>query len=178
MDTFQIIVGGITILGFILQVFGILKSISKTRNVLTLIFLGIFLGSLTSAFNQSTIKFEIEVDLLLFFQVLFLIFILISVIILFHSDEEHKKEVLQTVAIISLILFIFTSIFGNIITLDKKKLTNEEIVILYKLNIKNKNYEKSIELLNDLKSRYGENDLRRKEIEKKIDSLKVVQTKF
>ena len=137
---FTYIVGGITIVGVILQLFDLFKRIEKTRNVLTLIFLGMFLGSFLNAFNRSNIKLDITLNFLLILEIIIFLITLISIIISYHSVDENKKEITNTVAVISFSFFVLVLIFGNLATYsatdeDVKRNNQQELLILSKYNM-------------------------------------------
>lgn len=179
MDFFTYFVGALTIVGFILQVVGILKKIKTTRNILTLIFLGMFIGSLISSFNKSKIQIDVTINLLLILEIIFFLITLISVIISYHSDEGGKKEITNTVSLISFIVFIFMLTIGNLVTSDidneKNKINQQELIVLSKYNIEKQDIERSIGYLEILKNRFNKKDTIRSKIENQIDSLKLIQ---
>lgn len=179
---FTYIVGGITIVGVILQLFDLFKRIEKTRNVLTLIFLGMFLGSFLNAFNRSNIKLDITFNFLMILEITIFLITVISTIISYHSVDENKREIVISVAAISFIFFIFVLVFGNLAlysTPDEgvSKINQKELLILSKYNMEKENFERSIMYLELLESRFPVNDVRRKKIEAQIDSLKILQIK-
>jgi cytochrome bd-type quinol oxidase subunit 2 len=180
---FTYIVGGITIVGVILQLFDLFKRIEKTRNVLTLVFLGMFLGSFLSAFNTSNIKLDVTFNFLMVLEVIIFIITVISTIISYHSVDENKREIVNTVAVISFVFFVFILVFGNLAvygldSIDESKINQQELIILSKYNMEKENIERSVMYLDILKSRLQENDVRRTAIDLQIDSLKKVQIKL
>lgn len=179
MDFFTYFVGALTIVGFILQVVGILKKIKTTRNILTLIFLGMFIGSLISSFNKSKIQIDVTINLVLILEIVFLFIALISIIISYHSDNDSKKEITNLVALVSFVVFMAILVFGNLVKSDidneKNKINQQELMMLSKYNLEKQDFERSIGYLEILKNRFTDKDIRRNKIENQIDSLKLIQ---
>ncbi|MCD4694803.1 MAG: hypothetical protein K8S16_01080 [Bacteroidales bacterium] len=180
ITVFTYIIGIVTILGFVLQVFNVFRGFKTISNKLTFIFLGIFIGSFIGALDIDTIKLNVEITWIHIFLVLLLIIAIITLIMAYSNYENERSEFLQIIGVITGGLFLLIIVVGIAINKDneKEKISKNELIQLSNFNLSNNNYDRAIMYLKEYITRIDTSDIRHKEISKKIDSLKIIQIKF
>lgn len=181
---FSYITGLASLFGFIAQVMDWFPHYKELRRSVFLVLLGIFLGSLSSAFNASSITFEFSISgfSLLLIAIGLLIFLLLLVAIL--SRDSSKRNELYGVSGIASFVFVMVLLFGSIPSIENESVTirNEksrlsigELILISEEAIKKRDFDRALMHLETIKNRLTSNDPRFKKIESKITEVKSMQ---
>ncbi len=183
MDIFTLITGVASLIGFFIQVFDLFPKFGKLRQPLFFLFLGFFLGSLIRTFDSSSIKFAIEITFLTG-MIAFVTLITLSLLVgaAFTNDWKRRGELHATAGLsfgLLLILLFAKAISSapdsgwNRVQLEKAQLSVQELNYLVERAAEEKNYERAVMHLEEIKSRFDANDTSAIEaINKRILDLK------
>jgi hypothetical protein len=184
MNFFNYITGIASILGLVLQIRDVFPKHRNLRKNILLLILGTFIGSLIGGLKQvqvniSTQQSPTEIIALVIGTGSFVIIGLIIIGLIFIKDEKKQNNL--GVALFFL-LFFFAFIIpiskpiGN--KLEKNENFNlDEIKSLVDMHETNKNFERSIELLEIMKSMIKKDDIRIESINSRVESIKKKQLK-
>lgn len=185
MNYFIYITGLASLMGFVLQIFNVFQKYKASRNAISFILFGVFIGSIISKFEPNTIKFDIAVNGYIILLALFITVILTTLVIGFLTNKKTRKTELFTVSTVAFVFFLIILFAGSITTseqheLDMKKMETgnpniEELIHIANLNENNHNLDRAIIHLEMIKTRLKRDDPRYGVIEERIRKLKIEQ---
>jgi hypothetical protein len=176
MDYFTLITGLISVLSFGLQVFGLLPQLGRAREIIFLVFLGIFLGSLLRTV-EGVVKVDLEID---FYTVIVALFVFVILGFLIGAALTHdavKRGEFYGVASVAFLVFIFVLVAGGISSIgdsagvERRDLTISELQLLSDHAVKKGDLDRAIMHLRTIEIRLL-HDERAKIIRQRIDELK------
>ena len=176
---FTYITGFATLIALALQFLGLFKEYKKTRDAISLVVFGVFLGALGGAISPSGIKFNISMG---GFETIILVFVFVIVgsIIWAQFTTEDKIANLYGVALFATLLFTMVLGIGSMAKFTEETqltYTTGELLHVVAYNVDKENYDKAITTLLRIKSRLPFDDIRRKDIDERIELLKNQQIK-
>ena len=184
---FTYITGVLTFIGFILQVRDVFPAHKEIRKGALLIAFGVFLGSIVGSVDR--VQFNIETELhpvnailIVFLAVLVVGATLLSIFAIITDNSEKRSELYNFVGGISVMFFVVLLATGISFgfSLDKEKkapLTDREIIQIATHNIDIGNYERAVEYLKKLKSRYSYGDARYINADQEVKRLESIIAK-
>ena len=162
MPTFTIIVGIVTLLGFILQVRDVFPKHKETRTALLFVSLGIFIGSLVGSISKISITIQNPQNPIYLIVVSFLILLLLTIVItiimalLERNDADKRHELYLTAGICSIVFVIISGLTAGVSSITSVKedsfqeLNIDELIVLSDTNLKQNQYDRAIKFLNDI----------------------------
>jgi glucan phosphoethanolaminetransferase (alkaline phosphatase superfamily) len=181
---FSYITGLASLFGFVAQVMDWFPGHKELRKSVFLVLIGVFLGSLASAFNTSSINFEFTISGFTLLIVVIGMLVLSLIFIAVFTKDSSKRNELYSVSGIASITFIFILFFGSLPNIDNEssKIRNEksrlsigELILISDDAISHQDYDRAIMHLQTVKSRLISSDPRYKKIEEKITEVKKMQ---
>jgi len=184
LNYFSYITGLASLLGFLAQILGWFPNHKEMRRSVLLVILGVFFGSLSSAFNASSIELNISVS-----GFTLLLIALGSVIIGFlvaaaFSSKSDKRDEFYGVAGVTGIAFMFILLFGGLLNVEnsstkirdeKSRISISEFKLLSEDALKRKDHERALMHLNSVKARLNSRDSIYKKVEERIEYIKLQQ---
>jgi hypothetical protein len=187
MTTFTIVTGIVTLIGFFLQIKGLLPRYKKYHTAATFIFLGVTIGVLIASFAKVSINVPESlsirgiVGLALFGGAGSLIVVCFTASTLIE-DESHRGEVSRIGSAVSgfliFLLMFFSSFFFPEAIADKKNvilLTYDEQVECGVSAAKKQNFERSLIILRDALKSVPYSDTRREKLSTLIEKVEKQQ---
>mgnify|MGYP006108936569 CR=1 FL=1 len=181
---FSYITGLASLFGFIAQVMDWFPRHKDLRRSIFLVLIGIFVGSLSSAFNSSSITFDFSISGFSLLLVAIGLLILVLLIVAILSRDSSKRNELYGISGIASFIFVVVLMFGSIPSIENEsvKIRNEksrlsfgELMLVSKEAIKKQNYDRALMHLETVKNRITSNDPRHKKIVEKINEVKGMQ---
>jgi len=184
MDTFTIITGLASLFGFAIQVFDLFPKFGRARQIVFLLLVGVFIGSLLRAIAPSSIKLNFQITGFIIVLALFAAVIIGFLIAAAFTSEINKRGEFYTVAGIGFGVFIVVLFLGSLVsgaidspTIEKQKVTISELNILAERAIQNKDYERAVMHLRTIESRVSNDDVRLKLVKEKIKQIELQELK-
>lgn len=179
---FTYISGTASLLGLALQLFNVFPKHAKFRNMLIILILGVFIGTLLNTLDPSHIVFDIKISGFTLFLTFMGIFALSFLIIGVSSKDQWRRDNLITIGVFGFIAFMFVLGISYVTSLtnpnmEKQKLTESEFLLLADSAEKNGNFERAIMHLESIKGRLEKYDIRNKKLEERINQTKMKQIK-
>lgn len=177
MNIFTYITGIASLLGLILQIRDAFPKYRNLRKNLVLVILGIFIGSFLGSFRQiqvslSTKQTSTEILALVIGVGSCIIISILAFGIIFIKDI-NKHELLGFSLVIVLLFFgIIIPLLSLGESFYEKNINLDELRILVDIHEKNKDYNRTIDLLEIMKSKIDNNDIRLESINNRLESLK------
>ncbi|MGO2354987.1 MAG: hypothetical protein ACTH58_09640 [Marinomonas foliarum] len=173
MDYFTYITGIATLIGFVLQIFDALPTYRSHRQKAFYLLLGLFLGSLVTAFDGSKIIFSFEITGLA------LLVSMIGTIIfwsLYVAMKSHREEFFAVSGVGTFVLIVVLA-FGTISppSNERARLTISELSQLSEISLTQGNYERAIKHQEAVLSKLKKNDVRYTAVKEKIEKIKLFQ---
>jgi len=177
------IFGGATLLGLLFQVLNVFSEYKSIRNGISLVVLGVFLGSLIGAINPNSISIALKVTWL---PVLLISLGLVVLVCVFCAEfrKSQSNDGLIGLAVAAGILFFFTLIFSPLISgpmsdsIHEEKYSIEELTALKNFNVERKNYDRALKVLNRIKYAMPVNDSRRAKVDEEIKLIEAKQIEY
>ncbi len=173
MEYFTYITGIATLVGFALQVFDALPSYRSYRQKMFYLLLGLFLGSLVTAFDGSKISFTFEISGHVLLVALICAFIAWC---LYVAKNTHRDEFFVASGFGAMILLVVLAA-GNIPRSndDFAKLTISELLQLSESSLRENDFDRAIKHQEMALKKVSPKDVRYPIIESKIEKIKTMQ---
>jgi hypothetical protein len=184
MDTFTIITGLASLFGFVIQAFDLFPKFGRARQVVFLLLVGVFIGSLLRAIDPSSVKLNLQFTGFNILIVFFVIAVIGFLIVAASSSDINKRNEFYTVAGIGFGAFIVVLLFGSLFTgmissteMEKQKVTISELNTLAERALQNRDFERAIMHLRTIESRVSRDDSRLKLVKEKIRQIELQELK-
>lgn len=191
MDTFTLITGLASLCGFAIQVFDLFPKLGRARQIIFLILVGVFIGSLLRAIDPSSVKLSLQVSGFTILVAIFLTIIIGFLIAAAFSNDVGKRSEFYSITGIGFLALLVFMIFGGLasgliesnvnerekMTLEKERLTTSELNILAEQALQNKDFERAIMHLKTIESRLHLDDARIRLIQEKIKQIQLQEIK-
>lgn len=181
---FTYITGLASLLSFVAQMLGWFPQHKGFRKGALLVITGLFIGSLSSAFNASNINFEFTISgfTLVVVTVFLLVIGFLAAAGLSHN-EQKRGEFYAVSGIAGFALFMILMVGGMAtsgstsvaIQNEKKKLTISELVHLSEVAKEKGDFDRALMHLMSVRARIQSADPRMEKLMKKIDQIKSMQ---
>jgi hypothetical protein len=184
MDTFTIVTGLASLFGFVVQAFDLFPKFGRARQVIFLLLVGVFIGSILRLIEPSSVKLSIKFTGFTIVITLFAVVIIGFLMAAAFSTDINKRGEFYAVASIGFIVFIFILIFGGMFSflpespvIEKQKVTISELNTLTERALQNRDFERAIMHLRTIESRLSGDDVRLKLIKEKIRQIELQELK-
>jgi hypothetical protein len=182
LETFTIVTGIASLIGFGIQMFDIFPQLGRHRKELALVFLGIFIGSLIRAIEPASIRLKLDISwtvvLVGFFVVTFFAIIWMAAI----SDRQDRQAKYSD--LLRYLVLIFAMIVGprllfssNDATRSIESLTINQLRVLAKDADSRKDYGKAAYFLGIIDERLPVKDPRSISIKQQIKELQLKEVR-
>ncbi|MGF1718173.1 hypothetical protein L4D08_25255 [Photobacterium chitinilyticum] len=181
INYFSYITGIASLLGFVAQAMDWFPRHKDLRKFVTALVLGIFVGSLSSVFHNSSVVFNFAIS---GFSMLLLslggIILLLLAIAIYTPDSRKRGELYGISGIIGFI-FAMTLFLGSLSSVggeagairnEKSRLTISELVFLSEVAAEKSDFDRALMHLELIRERLDSNDSRLAELDLKIEDLK------
>ena len=182
METFTIVTGIASLIGFGIQMFDIFPQLGRRRNELALVFLGIFIGSLIRAIEPASIRPKLEISWTVVLVGLFVVtfFVIIWMAAVSDRQDRHVKysELLRYLVLIFAMLvgprLLFTS---NDTSRSIESLSINQLRVLAKDAELRKDYGKAAYFLGFIDERLPAKDPRSSAVNQQIKELQLKEVR-
>jgi len=184
MDTFTLITGLASLIGFAIQVFDLFPKIGRVRQTVSLLLVGVFIGSFLRAIDPSSVKLNFQFTGFAIIVALFATVIVGFLMAAAFSSDIAKRSEFYGVAGIGFLVFIIVLFFGGLISgsvdnpsMEKQRISISELNILADQAIQNKDFERALMHMHTIESRINGTDPRLKTIKEKIQRIQLLELK-
>jgi hypothetical protein len=178
MDTFTIVTGLASLFGFAVQVFDLFPKFGRARQVIFLLLVGVFIGSVLRAIEPSSVKLNIQFTGFTIIIALFAAVIIGFLMAAAFSTDVNKRGEFYGVASIGFIVFVFILFLGGLLSgtlespvVEKQRVTISELNTLAERALQNRDFERAIMHLHAIESRILGDSARLKLIQEKIRQI-------
>jgi hypothetical protein len=184
MDTFTLLTGLVTLAGFTIQVFNLFPRLGRARQVVFLLTVGVFVGSLLRAIDPASVRIAISIS---GFTVIVSLFVLVIVGFLtaaaFTADAKKRGE-FYGISSIGFFVFIFVLIFGGVTSqtgestsVEKQRITITEFNLLVERALQTKDLDRALMHLHTMERRLSHDEERAKAIRERIRQIELQELK-
>jgi len=178
-DTFTYITGIAGLLGLMLQLKDSFPEHREARKAIVLLVVGIFVGSVIASLKGVKVEFGASISP---FEILVAVFVAVLAVVAiagaFTREATRRSELFAFSGFGTLALFVLLFIGGlgsleeNRAERGRKQVNIEELLELSTLHASRRSYERSLQFLEEAKSRLSQNDERRKALDDRIQEIK------
>jgi len=184
MDKFTILTGLASLFGFMIQVFDLFPKFGRARQIVFLLLVGVFVGSLLRAIDPSSVRFNFQFTGLSILIAILAIVIIGFLIVAAFSSDINKRNEFYTIAGIGFGAFMVVLFFGMLFTgmiwspdLEKQKVSISELNTLAERALQNRDFERAIMHYRTIESRVSSDDARLKLVREKIRQMELQELK-
>jgi hypothetical protein len=184
LDAFTIITGLASLFGFAIQVFDLFPRFGRARQIVFLLLVGIFIGSLLRAIDPASVRVAVSITGFTVVVGLFVAVIIGFLMAGAFTADVRKRGEFYGIAGIGFFVFMFVLMFGGAISfgvespaVEKQRITIGELNVLVERAVQNKDFERALMHLRTIERRLGDDEARLNLIRDRIRQIQLQELK-
>ena len=174
MNLFEYTTGIVALISFAMQLTDIFSKYAEAKKIITVLLLGIFIGSIAGPFFKSPPVFDVKIDGFHLLLGSLLLFCIILVLMASITKEEARRGEMWLAASVSAAVFLGILVFGSLAIYGPARLSESELVALAAYEEGKSNYARALNFLNEAKNGALHRELQAA-IQDRINALKKKQ---